>query len=323
MTSWSSHLCCDAGSEFCPCYLAEVARCVNCSLLSGQDCCECAWSGSCIFTEYLWNGSSARPLRGALECRLVDRVEVGKDAFVLVLSLPSWLGRSLRAPSSFVFLRPANRPHIFDVPLSVMQVRDGGSELHLAVQDVGPKTAALGAETAAFSCRGPYYSGMIGLESLKIPARNALIVAKGISQGRGAHVACHLRRRGTSVTLACGPGPVGAVFAGRWLDTDGIDLVELPRRPDHSRQDITRVVLSKPWDLVVSAGPDVQHQMVQQILASNLPGARRAYTNNTLMCCGEGICGTCYSCVGDKTVKLCKAMPAASASSFPGGGAGV
>lgn len=323
MTSWSSHLCCDAGSEFCPCYLAEVNRCVNCSLLSGQERCECAWTGSCIFSEFRWNGRTPRALRGTVESRLVKKTTVGKDAFVLTVSVPSWLGRSLRAPGSFVFLRPQNRPQIFDVPLSTMKVGDGGREIHLAVQDVGPKTAALNSKHESFACRGPFFSGMTGLENLKMPAKNALILAKGISQGRGAHVACYLRRRGAGVTLVCGPGPVEAVFAPQWLDASGITLVQLPRRPDHSRRDIVELVRSRPWDLVISAGPDVQHQMVQGILAAQLPGARRAYTNNTLMCCGEGVCGTCYSCVGGETIKLCKAMPAVSTMSFPGGGAGV
>jgi len=321
MAPWTSHLCCDAGSEFCPCYLAEVARCVNCSLLSGQERCECTWTGSCIFSEYRWNGMSARALRDTVESRLVRKTAVGNHAFVLTVSVPPWLGRSLRAPGSFVFLRPASRPQVFDVPLSVMQVTSGGCQIHFAVQDVGPKTAALDAEQALFACRGPYFSGMIGLENLKIPAHSALVVAKGISQGRGAHVACYLARRGTGVTLACGPGPAGALFTGEWMDAGGINIVELPRKPDHSLQDITDLVQSRPWDLVVSAGPDVQHRMVRDIVTASLPASRQAYTNNTLMCCGEGICGTCYGNVGGEIIKLCKAAPSMDSLSFPSGGA--
>ncbi len=321
MAPWSSHLCSDAGSEFCPCYLAEVERCVNCSLLSGQERCECTWTGSCIFSEYRWNGTAPRALRDTVESRLVRKTVLGDHAFVLTVSVPAWLGRNLRVPGSFAFLRPASRPQIFDVPLSAMQVASGGCEVHFAVQDVGPKTAALAAEQSLFSCRGPYFSGMIGLENLKIPAHSALVIAKGISQGRGAHVACYLARRGAAVTLACGPGPTGTVFIKEWLDAGGIDLLELPRRPDHSLSDLSDLVKSGPWDVVVSAGPDVQHRMVRNIVTAHLPTARQAYTNNTLMCCGEGICGTCYCEVGGETIKMCKAAPPMDSLSFQGGGA--
>ncbi len=44
--------CVDAGSEYCPCHLAENGTCLACSLLSGEDFCDCRWSGSCSYLNY-------------------------------------------------------------------------------------------------------------------------------------------------------------------------------------------------------------------------------------------------------------------------------
>ena len=41
--------CIDAGSEFCPCHLAESGECILCSQLQGSHFCDCLnWKGVCI-----------------------------------------------------------------------------------------------------------------------------------------------------------------------------------------------------------------------------------------------------------------------------------
>ncbi|NFG18899.1 sulfide/dihydroorotate dehydrogenase-like FAD/NAD-binding protein, partial [Clostridium botulinum] len=42
--------CIDAGSEYCPCHLAETGDCILCSQLSGKKFCDCInWKGVCIY----------------------------------------------------------------------------------------------------------------------------------------------------------------------------------------------------------------------------------------------------------------------------------
>ena len=44
--------CIDAGSEFCPCHLAESGECILCSQLQGSHFCDCLnWKGVCIYQE--------------------------------------------------------------------------------------------------------------------------------------------------------------------------------------------------------------------------------------------------------------------------------
>lgn len=40
--------CIDAGTEFCPCHLAEEGECILCSQLHGKCFCDCVnWKGVC------------------------------------------------------------------------------------------------------------------------------------------------------------------------------------------------------------------------------------------------------------------------------------
>lgn len=56
--------CIDAGSEYCPCHLAETGDCILCSQLSGKKFCDCInWKGVCIYQEFIWNGKKAKEER--------------------------------------------------------------------------------------------------------------------------------------------------------------------------------------------------------------------------------------------------------------------
>ena len=46
--------CVDAGSAYCPCQLAELGQCIECSLLRGEGECRCHWAGSCILSHSQW-----------------------------------------------------------------------------------------------------------------------------------------------------------------------------------------------------------------------------------------------------------------------------
>lgn len=52
--------CVDAGSAYCPCQLAELGQCIECSLLRGEDECRCHWAGSCIWSHSQWGRGKIR-----------------------------------------------------------------------------------------------------------------------------------------------------------------------------------------------------------------------------------------------------------------------
>ena len=62
--------CIDAGTEFCPCHLAESGECILCSQLQGGHFCDCLnWKGVCIYQEFHDNGNKAKEQRKTYTCR--------------------------------------------------------------------------------------------------------------------------------------------------------------------------------------------------------------------------------------------------------------
>lgn len=304
---WESQLCVDAGGPHCPCYLAEVGRCINCGLLSVVQECVCEWTGSCIYSELFWNGNLSKGPRSTYLASDVERTQIGGGAFVLSLELPEHLATELTAPGSYVFLRPATYPEHFYTPISVMKVK--GCKVDFAIQVEGPKTVALNREKGAISVRGPFGSGIIGLENLKMPAKNALVIGKGIAQGAAMHTAGYLIGRNVDTTVALGPGPVGRIFGPDWANEIVANRLILDKKADHNREDLSDVLRLCHFDLVVSSGPDVQHKMVYGLVKRLSAATRLAFTNNSMMCCGEGICGACKSVIDDPNARACKALP--------------
>jgi len=136
-----------------------------------------------------------------------------------------------------------------------------------------------------------------------------LIVAKGVAQGCAAHITRYFADRKTPVTLAVGQGSSDAVFARRWLSDGDARIVMLDKTDDHNSGDIRTLIRSTASDLIISAGPDIQHRMLQTLANEIAPRSRTAYTNNALMCCGEGICGSCTVSGAAAPARACKVMP--------------
>jgi len=81
------------------------------------------------------------------------------------------------------------------------------------------------------------------------------------------------------------------------------------RQPDRNAGTIRLLMGRHRYDLVVSTGSDAQHRMLSELRARHLPGARLVYTNNAVMCCGEGMCGSCALELPGGPTRGCKAQP--------------
>ena len=65
--------CIDAGTEYCPCKLAESGECLICSQCQGECFCDCLnWKGVCIYQEFYNNGNKANDGRKAYDCTVED-----------------------------------------------------------------------------------------------------------------------------------------------------------------------------------------------------------------------------------------------------------
>ena len=65
--------CIDAGSEYCPCYLAETDDCIICSHLQGKEFCDCNWNGVCVYQDFCWLNEKKKDIRKTIEAQIVDK----------------------------------------------------------------------------------------------------------------------------------------------------------------------------------------------------------------------------------------------------------
>lgn len=303
--------CFDAATRFCPCVLADLGHCVACSLLRGQNRCDCGWDGVCVYEEYLRSGERSNPPRHEWEVRVRSRGRIAGDprrpAFWFRIEVPQELSSSFTVPGSFALVRSAQRAPEFGVPLSVMTLRE--SVLTFACEVVGPKTIDLertAKRGASLLIRGPFCSGLQGIPPQKIlRVKRTLVVAKGIGQAPAVFLAELLRSKGASVKLLAGPGSLGTVFAPEFLDAGEIPVVELPKEADHNLRRILQETTSYRPDLVVSCGGEVQHRALWRAISRLPEPPLFAWTSEVTMNCAEGICG---ACLDRSETRLCKGI---------------
>lgn len=305
--------CVDINSAFCPCFLSDINHCVFCSHLKGELVCDCNWTGTCILYEKQWQSkkheSNTKPVRTELECQLDVKKEVGIHTYYLEFSVTSELAASLDKAGSFIFMRRPEDPDYFHFPVGVMGVNR--NVIQVIIEAVGPKSVRLlDGDNNKVLVKGPYFNGIFGQPWID-NTRDAkvILVAGGMGQPPALPAAKRLMANGNKVTAIVAPGKVGRIMIEPNLVEMGITVHTVPSLRQVGMP-MLKQLLANPNacpDLVVSAGSDDQHYGViaaMQAVDVNIP---MAATNNTTMCCGEGICGSCTKTTKDnKLVKTCK-----------------
>ncbi|NPV71667.1 MAG: hypothetical protein HPY55_13660 [Firmicutes bacterium] len=319
-SSQGTSVCSDAGSQFCPCVLADLGECITCSLLRGEALCDCAWSGVCVYSEYLWAGKRPLPPRPEYEMAIKDVFRSGRLT-VFTLGVPRNLVNELSEPGAFLFLRPPGTRQCFNAPISVMDV--DWESARFAVQVMGPKTKALDRSRDFLLARGPYWNGVLGSQRLRrLRNSHALVVARGIGQGPAVHVASYLLRKNNRVTAALASGDlVDGVFAKPDMRRLGVPVVESPGAGPDQVKTLVGLIREGGFDLVHSSGPDSQHRALLAAIREAGSGAKLTASNNSVMCCGDGVCGGCgISTKSSLWTRACKAAVNPEDVAFSTGG---
>lgn len=302
--------CIDINTEYCPCLLAETNHCTFCSKLQGKESCDCNWSGVCIFYEKYWQDKYKQNVRRAE--RLTEEVEalrqeqIGIKTYLLEFTVSEALAQKLDCAGAFVFLRRFSDPQCSHFPIGVMKVE--GNRLTVVIEAVGAKSGRfLLNKEEQIVVRGPYYNGVLGkpwVDDLK--DGSVILVAGGIGQAPALPILKTLRENGNKVRVIASPGKVGTVFLKEAIKDPAVIFYSVSSLRKEGFT-ILRELMWEKQDLLVSAGPDAQHSAIIEVMNSlgvNLP---MAATNNAIMCCGEGLCGSCCQLTQDnKTVKMCK-----------------
>lgn len=300
--------CIDAGSEYCPCFLAETNECITCSQLQGKQFCDCNWRGVCIYQEYVWTGYKSKGIRDSYKCKILGKKQVSDNTIIFDLKVTRTLARELDNPGAYIFMRGEDKPSYFDAPMSVMKVDGEDHQISVACFVVGAKTKALLMLDDEVIIRGPYWNGILGQRYLKgTTDGNCLVIARGIGQAPAAKVIGHLCRNGNRVKVIVDPGKVKAVFIEDYIDSTCCEIEEVDLNSKQGLTIINRYLRNEKYHLVFSGGSDKQHLYIIQEIDKVADKPYLVVTNNSEICCGEGICGSCSTRIESGVrVKACK-----------------
>ncbi len=302
--------CVDAGSEYCPCYLAETNDCIVCSHLQGKEFCDCNWNGVCIYQEFYWCNKQKKNIRSTVEAQILQKQILEPDIIIFKIKVTKTLARHLKQPGSYVFIRDPKQPLFFDVPMSIMRVDENKAEIYIAVQLLGAKTKTLLDCSEKILLKGPYWNGLLGLKYLKeLKEKNVLIVARGIALAPALLVIEYLLHNKNKITFIMDSGKKEKIFIEDFLHDLNIENLRVNLRTEEGLSIIRNLLTNGEYHVVYSGGSDKVHKRVLKqinICAKNIP---LVITNNNKLCCGEGICGSCsLKLQNGSLIKMCKAQ---------------
>ena len=103
------------------------------------------------------------------------------------------------------------------------------------------------------------------------------------------------------------PGKMKELFISDNLKDMNISLENINLRSDLGLDRIRSLIGSGKYTLVFSGGADKLHNILGKEIQDSGKNIKFAATNNSPICCGEGICGACTCKIADgREVKMCK-----------------
>ncbi|WP_097025720.1 sulfide/dihydroorotate dehydrogenase-like FAD/NAD-binding protein [Clostridium peptidivorans] len=292
--------CIDAGTEYCPCHLAESGECILCSQLRGETFCDCInWKGVCIYQEFVWNGSKAKEGRKEIECTLLNKRMIYNDLVEFTLDVSHKMAKDLSAPGTFVMLRNPQNEHFYSTPISIMESNTEENKIKVVVEIKGVKSKALNdtKEGEKLLLKGPLFNGVLGLKNLsKLKDGTAIIVARGIGQAPIIPILKKLYTSGNKVYVILDSKPFEGVFIEEYLNFYNAELIqcnvinENGQLTSEFKNIILDIIKNENVGLVHSSAADIVNYNVVNLIGETIDFS---CCNNAKMCCGEGVCGSC------------------------------
>lgn len=305
--------CIDAGTEYCPCHLAETNDCILCSQLSGKNFCDCInWKGVCIYQEYIWNGNTAKKERKNYLCNVINKQNVNEGTSIFTIKVTHKLASDLIYPGSYIFIRNPQCMQFYDAPISVMESNTEENQIKVAVELNGTKTRSINqvSEGEKVLIRGPFWNGVLGLKNIyKTKNSKVLVVLRGIGQAPAVQVIKKLYSNANEITVVVDKGQYDDIFVKEYLDKYSCKVVECKimdkgKLTTQFKELLQSALKKQEFNLIHCAGPDKLSYEIINIINDLV---LFSCCNNGRMCCGEGICGSCTVKTNDhKLRRLCK-----------------
>lgn len=307
--------CIDAGTEYCPCKLAEHGQCLICSQCQGKMFCDCLnWKGVCIYQELYNNSNKAKDGRKTYKCIVTNVINYSNKLIMIKFKAPHKLVLDLVKPGSYIFIR-TDEINYFDIPISIMNSDMESDIITIAIEIRGIKTNKLLdiKVNDNIVIRGPYWNGVFGLKNI-LDQKNgkALILARGIGLAPMIPVIRKLIAQNNKLKVIIDKNPFEINFASEFLNQYDItisenSLFETGKLSDHAKV-IIKDSLKEEINYIHIAGADIlTYSVINYLDDINRNDVSLSCCNNFKMCCGEGICGACTSRFsGHRVKRFCK-----------------
>ena len=298
-----NNTCVDAGGKYCPCHLAETKDCIACSNLNKNEVCECKWQGVCIYQNYLKSKCVIGEERKETCCEIIKTIELEENLYLVDIEVPNELALELVNPGVYVFMRSENRKSDkFNSPISVLRVRE--NILTVALKLIGPKTKDL-LKGEKIIIKGPYSNGIFGISNFKkLKNSRAVLISSGLSQVTLINAANQLLKNKNEIKIFLDEDNLNLkIVKDYFYKKENVELVVFSFRENMDR---IRHELSKDIGLVFSAGSNEFNKSILNVLDEVNEKVAFSITNNNLICCGEGLCGSCIVKVEGKNIRTCK-----------------
>jgi len=307
--------CIDAGTEYCPCKLAEHGQCLICSQCQGKVFCDCLnWKGVCIYQELYNNASRAKDGRKTYNCIVTEVVNYENSLIIIKFKALHKLVLDLVKPGSYIFIRTDENTY-FDIPISIMNSDIENDIITIAVEIRGIKTNKLLTikTDGNIVIRGPYWNGVFGIKNILDQKDNkALVLARGIGLAPMMPVIRKLILQNNKVQVAIDKSPFEMNLASGLLNEYNVSIVENSLFDNGTLSDHAKVIikdsLKEGVNYIHIAGADIlTYSVINYLNDINRNDISLSCCNNFKMCCGEGICGACTSRFsGHRVKRFCK-----------------
>jgi len=308
--------CIDAGTEYCPCHLAETNECILCSQLHGSKFCDCLnWNGVCIYHEFINNNSKAKEGRDTYSCKVVKKELFEENLLLIKFIVPHKLAVDLSKAGSYVFVR-TNENIYFDVPISILEADIETDIVTIMIEIRGIKTKKLLEieEDGEITIRAPYWNGVFGLKNINNQFNsNVLVIAKGIGMAPMIPIIRKLFLNNNQISLILDKTPYKENHVKEYLKEYDHNLIEEAvlikgELTDEAKALIKKSVKNEGVKYIHIAGADILTvKIIEYLDEIEAKDVSLSCCNNTKMCCGEGICGSCtVRFAGRRVKRLCK-----------------
>ena len=292
--------CIDAGTEYCPCKLAESGECLLCSQLHGSTFCDCLnWKGICIYQEFYYNGNKAKEGRKTYNCVVEDRTLYDNEVLLI----------KFKAPHKLVI-------DLFDVPISILDANIDTNIISIMIEIRGVKTKKLLEikEGGNITIRGPYWNGVFGVKNIKKQKdSNAIVLARGIGMAPMLPVIKKLKENNNQVTVILDKAPFKDIYVTDYLEAleivpQEMNLIDKGELSAEAKVSIKSLIKYNSINLIHIAGADIlTFKVIDYLDELERKDIDLSCCNNFKMCCGEGVCGSCTTRFsGHRVKRFCK-----------------